>query len=113
MGTIQVNHCKMPDCSNFGVPASTTRAKDELGQHSVDSQKGAPCVGDCLALIGTLLFPAASLFAPGKQWGLHPSGRQAIRTLSRPVANDRYAAGNAWHLCIICFRNKLYRLESR
>ena len=25
--TIQVNHCKMPDCSNFGVPARTKHAK--------------------------------------------------------------------------------------
>ena len=25
--TIQVNHCKMPDCSNFGVPARTEKGK--------------------------------------------------------------------------------------
>ena len=25
--TIQVNHCKMPDCSNFGIPARTKQAK--------------------------------------------------------------------------------------
>ena len=25
--TIQVNHCKMPNCSNFGIPARTRRAK--------------------------------------------------------------------------------------
>ena len=25
--TIQVNHCRMPDCENFGVPASPTHSK--------------------------------------------------------------------------------------
>lgn len=26
---IQVNHCKMPDCRNFGVPARTKHAKPD------------------------------------------------------------------------------------
>ena len=25
--SIQVNHCRMPDCGNYGVPASTKRVK--------------------------------------------------------------------------------------
>ena len=49
--SIQVNHCRMPDCDNYGVPAITRRVKtgpsaDRDPHYSVQStNKGrVPCI---------------------------------------------------------------------
>ena len=39
--TIQVNHCKMPDCANFGVPARTKQGKTcgvRIAIHDTDAE---------------------------------------------------------------------------